>query len=135
MLVTLRVALPFISSPEPSFFEPSLNRTRPVGTLITPMGLTVAVNVTGCPYSEDFAEDVIIVCVRPEPTTVRVVRKLPPDAVPTESRPPSNSTSTENTIAKVIGESRTVYLRLVIDNPLQEIQLRPFKLLVIYFTV
>jgi len=131
----MKVAVPPRSLRVPNVFVPSRNCTVPVGTPMPDRGVTVALNVTGCPYVEDFTEDLIIVCVRPEPLTVRVVRKLPPDAVPSGSRAPSDTTSTENTVAKVIGESRTVYLLLVIDNPLQKIQHRPFKLLVTYLTV
>lgn len=62
--------------PDPSVVVPSRNDTLPVGATELPEGpITVAVNVTDCPVTDGFAEEVTVVveasCVAPLTTWVR----------------------------------------------------------------
>ena len=58
------VATPALSAPVPSVVAPSLNVTVPVAVpLPGATAATVAVNVTPCPNTDGFAEDVTVVVV------------------------------------------------------------------------
>ena len=57
----VNVAFPALSVPVPNVAAPSLNVTGPVA--VPPCALTVAVNVTACPNTDAFCDDVTAVVV------------------------------------------------------------------------
>lgn len=66
----LNVAEPALSAPLPSVVAPSLNVTVPVGVPAPgATALTVAVNVTVCPKTDGFTEDIAVVVVASALTT------------------------------------------------------------------
>src|SRR5215831_13215522 len=83
-VVVIVAVLPLLSVAVPIREPPSENVTVPVGVPVPEAGLTVAVNVTGCPGTDGFADDerAVVVVAAGLHTPMATLEPLPTDAPP-----------------------------------------------------